>query len=152
MHTHLEAYEVILYRSYYYAFDHRCLALGASKAEMRAMLAHDATQAVKCSMPRIDRERYARSLFTFSGNADICDKIADGKIYLSENEIAQGIVPNPDVVNNRNRKSLTDQSIQTGEGVFVIPRGMFKGVSKAEEKYIKPLFEPYQIERYVKAN
>lgn len=132
----------------HYTFDHRCLALGASKAEMRAMLAHKDISVVTFKQPRIDRAKNSKGLLTFSGDAGICDKISEGKVYLLEEEIAQGIVPNPDVVNARNRKNLTDQSIETGEGVFVVPFGKFADIDEDETKYIKPLYEPYQMERY----
>jgi hypothetical protein len=68
-------------------------------------------------------------------------------------EEAQGIVPNPDVVNAKNiikisHKIRKQEDIHVGCGVFVIDNDFFRRLTKAEKKYIKPLYEPSQIRPY----
>lgn len=130
-----------------YQFDYRIITNGTDKNDMLALLSkkHGNT---KYNMPIINRKKYCDGLLTFSDNESLFDKIADGKTYLKDDEIAQGIVPNPDVVNSRNKKTLSDQSIQVGEGVFVVDKDKFTDGSESEKKYIKPLYEPYQMQRY----
>ncbi len=130
-----------------YKFEDWTLTAGASRLDMRQMLQHVSANSVKLITPTIKREE-KKGLLTFTENDGIFEKIVEGKTYLLDNEVAQGIVPNPDVVNNRNRKLLTDQTIKTGEGVFVVPVGYFSSVGEGEKKYIRPLYEPYQMERY----
>ena len=130
-----------------YQFDYRIITNGTEKTDMLALLSKKPGN-TKYRRPIINREKHYDSLLTFSDNESIFDKIANGKTYLKDDEIAQGIVPNPDVVNSRNRKNLSNQSIQIGEGVFVVDKDKFAGGSESEKKYIKPLYEPYQMRRY----
>ncbi len=74
-------------------------------------------------------------------------------ILNSKIEIAQGIVPNPDVVNNNNlikipQSKIKKEGIKAGDGVFVVSRDFFLKLSSKEKKYLKPLYEPYLIDRY----
>ena len=100
--------------------------------------------------PIIERASFVDKLLTFSGSdkSQIFEKISNNKSYLKNDEVAQGIVPNPDVVNSRNKKILTNSSIQIGEGVFVVDKDAFANCSEIEKKYIKPLYEPYQMKRF----
>jgi len=89
--------------------------------------------------------------FTFNNNiaSDILDRIKlKGNFYLTDKEVAQGIVPNPDIVNNRNIKLLESHKVNVGDGVFVVPKNYFKQLSTIEKKYLKPLFEPNEIDKY----
>jgi hypothetical protein len=94
--------------------------------------------------------------FTFNTNADevILNEIASVANYkFTDKEIAQGIVPNPDVVNNRNIVKIPEEIIQQygikcGDGVFVVRKGTFDNLSESEKKYIKPIFEPNEVSRY----
>lgn len=92
--------------------------------------------------------------FNTTENDWILNKIKSaGTERILKTELAQGIVPNPDVVNTRNIKIFTDKEIEkhnikVGDGVFVVPKGKFKYLSKAETKYIKPIFEPREVEKY----
>ena len=131
-----------------YTFDYRTLLAEATKIDMIDLLNKTKTENTKLLSPSFDRVALAGKLLTFSENDLIFEKIADGKVFLNEDEVAQGIVPNPDVVNSRNIKNLNNQGIQIGEGVFVVDKDKFVDVEKSEVKYIKPLYEPYQIKRY----
>lgn len=68
-------------------------------------------------------------------------------------EMAQGIVPNPDVVSSRALGSLPPEivrssGIRRGEGVFVVPREFFTRLPERERCFLKPLYEPVLAERY----
>lgn len=85
-------------------------------------------------------------------NADltlILDKIrAKQNFELDKKEVAQGIVPNPDVVNTRNiskfsKNEIKKNKIEVGQGVFVIDKDLIQN-----SKFIKPLFEPENFDRY----
>jgi len=99
---------------------------------------------------------YADGYITFANdtNSSILNKILGVEhIKLTEKEVAQGIVPNPDVVNTRNFKRFTKEDIlsnkiKVGDGVFVVKKGTFDGLGEIEKKYIKPIFEPNEVHRY----
>ena len=131
-----------------YTFDYRTLLAAAEKDDMLSLLKKQDTEKTKYLEPKIDRTALKDKLLTFSGNDDIFEKIANGKLYLQDNEVAQGIVPNPDVVNSRNIKNLTGTGIKIGEGVFVVDKSKFENLAPVEQKYIKPLYEPCQMTRY----
>ena len=67
---------------------------------------------------------------------------------LEEKEVAQGIVPNPDVITNRNiNENLQNMGINIGDGVFVIPKNTLK-ITQQEKQYLKPLFEVEHCNKY----
>lgn len=56
-------------------------------------------------------------------------------------------------MNNSNISKITkakilNENIKVGDGVFVVNKGYFKKLSVKEKNYIKPLFEPYLIDKY----
>ena len=72
----------------------------------------------------------------------------NGKIFLQDDEIAQGIVPNPDRITKRNiTENLETQGIKVGDEVFVVSKNSL-AISKDEEKYLKPLFEVEHCKKY----
>ena len=131
-----------------YIFDLRRLASGAKKEDIPHFLAKSNECRAEYLVPMINRQQYMARLLTFSGNTDIFCKMINGKLYLLDEEIAQGIVPNPDVVNSRNIAYVTDSSVKVGDGVFVVPYDYFDTLSPKEEKYLRPLYEPWQMVRY----
>jgi len=75
-----------------------------------------------------------------------------GVMYLEDDELTQGVVPNPDVVNSRNISKIPPDDVKkfginVGDGVFVVPKGFLK-VSKEERSYLKNLYDTGQIGRY----
>jgi len=132
-----------------YSFDYRTITHGSEREDMLALLAKQKRN-TKYLSPIIERASFVDKLLTFSGSdkSQIFEKISNNKSYLKNDEVAQGIVPNPDVVNSRNKKILTNSSIQIGEGVFVVDKDAFANCSEIEKKYIKPLYEPYQMKRF----
>ena len=93
--------------------------------------------------------------FSNSDTEELLEKIAakrnfelDGKL-----EVAQGIVPNPDVVSARSLeliplKKRQQEGIVAGQGVFVIENGYFQNPTAQEKRFLKPLYEPVDIDRY----
>lgn len=92
--------------------------------------------------------------FNTSESDWILNKIIQGGAErILESELAQGIVPNPDVINSRNfkkfsQKEIERNNIKIGDGVFVVPKGKFGKLNADEKKYIKPIFEPNEVEKY----
>ncbi len=131
-----------------YKFEHRILLSWSKRNDMISLLNKVKNDYTKFWNPTISRKKYINSLLTFSENWNILEKIESNKLYLDDKEIAQWIVPNPDVVNSRNIKNLTDKTIEIWEWVFVINKDKFNNLSEAEKKYIKPLYEPYLMQPY----
>ncbi len=99
----------------------------------------------------IEKQKYTDKPINFI-NAElelIISKIKSKQNFkLDKKEVAQGIVPNPDVVNSRNINKIPETKIikykiKLGQGVFVIEKGKFKN-----KKFIKPLYEPENFDRY----
>lgn len=93
--------------------------------------------------------------FNTDENSGLLDKIKTKHNFIIDpkKEIAQGIVPNPDVVNNNNILKLPParvkrENIKVGDGVFIIDKGFFGKLSAKESRYIKPVYEPYLIDKY----
>lgn len=131
-----------------YVFDHWRLNDGAGKDDVIDLISGNADCKCRYLTPSVKRKDLLGKMLTFSPADDLLAKIADGKEHLTEDEIAQGIVPNPDVVNSRNSHLVTDSSVQVGDGVFVVDKSKFANLDEAERKYVKPLYEPYQMDRY----
>jgi len=108
-------------------------------------------------LPTIKRESLTDKSLTFNTdeNSDLLNRIKAKHNFIIDpkKEIAQGIVPNPDVVNNNNILKLPAQRVKTenikvGDGVFILDKGYFNKLSVNESKYIKPIYEPYLIDKY----
>lgn len=87
--------------------------------------------------------------FTKSDYEELFNKIQKyGKFYLEEREVAQGIVPNPDIITKRNiSDEMVSKGIKVGDGVFVIEKD-FLNVCEHEKKYLKPLYEVEHFGKY----
>jgi len=100
---------------------------------------------------KIERDNLIDKTINFnnSNNETITDKIAKKQNFTLDNkEVAQGIVPNPDVVNNRNIVKISSEKvkkykIKSGNGVFVVDKEKFKN-----SKFLKPLYEPDSFSKY----
>lgn len=106
----------------------------------------------------LDRKNYDEEniiVFLNDINENIVRKMEKNKdiIYLGENEIAQGIVPNPDIIGKRNitkisNKNIKEYAIKIGDPVFVIPRNYFNTLTLEESKILKPLYETENVDKY----
>jgi len=79
--------------------------------------------------------------------------ISLGNFYLTDGEIAQGIVPNPDIINNRNilkipKDKINKYDIKLNDGVFVVNKNFFELVPQKEKKYLHKIYEPADISKY----
>ena len=68
-------------------------------------------------------------------------------------EIAQGIVPNIDVVSARSIDLIPaprrrSENIAVGDGVFVVDERTFPSPTVEEREFLKPLYEPTDVDRY----
>ncbi|MBL7086108.1 MAG: Eco57I restriction-modification methylase domain-containing protein [Candidatus Cloacimonetes bacterium] len=136
-----------------YKFDYRKLRDNATEfSDVSDLLNRNYTDKNIVLKPIIRKSELLNKLLIFNNPKieDILQKIR-GKEYfkLTEKEIAQGIVPNPDVVNSRNIKKISNKkvnkyNIKIGEGVFVIKKDLLKNT----KDFLKPLYEPKRIKRY----
>jgi adenine-specific DNA-methyltransferase len=139
-----------------YSFDYRKLEGNATLEDIFDVFHKNQNEKATYLQPTVLREKFKDKFLTFSSDANntLLSKIAAKGIYLTENEIAQGIVPNPDVINSKNIKQISQDkinnySIKVNDGVFIIGKNKFNYLPKEEQKYIKPLFEPTEIEKYI---
>ena len=116
-----------------------------------AILQHTKTDGIIYLSPIIKPSELINKTLTFvdSNQEKILEKMQNnGEFYLGENEIAQGIVPNPDVITNRNmNQNLKNTGVKIGDGVFVIPKHTL-AVTHKEKQYLKPLFEAQHCDKY----
>ena len=106
----------------------------------------------------LDRKNYNEEniiVFLNDINENIVRKMGKNKdiIYLGENEIAQGIVPNPDIIGKRNitkisNKNIKEYNIKIGDPVFVVPKNYFNTLTLEESKILKPLYETENVDKY----
>lgn len=141
-----------------YTFDYRKLnSYKATEKEAIAILSssnRDNNQ-TEYYTPTIRRNYFYDTIITFSNNTNILNLIEnhDKYIKLMDNEIIQGIVPNPDVVNSRNIKyipkdEIISDNIKIGDGVFVVNHNYFSSLKECEKRYIKELYEPTNCHKY----
>ena len=137
-----------------YTFDLRNL-LGSTFEDVLDLLNKKVTENVEYLRPHVEKTELIDRYLTFSIEDNLLSKIRhqNGVTYLLDNEVSQGIVPNPDVVNSRNIKniSIVDRerfNIAVGDGVFVVPTDFFSSLEPTEQKYVKRLYEPTACVRY----
>jgi adenine-specific DNA-methyltransferase len=140
-----------------YTFDYRRIKSKVNpKTQVDSILNLIDCEGVEVMNPVFSKEKYTDKNFIFStdNNDLVLNKIIESSDFkIENNEVFQGIVPNPDVVNSRNIKKFPDSkikkhNIKVGDGVFVLPINHFKKLSKEEKKYIKPVYEPKNVDRY----
>lgn len=136
-----------------YEFDFRVIdSDSASLKDAFSLLAGIPSGKYSLSKPEFNRAIFKSNLFVFNTTEreHLLIKIKRKQnFYLdSRTEVAQGIVPNPDVVNSRNIQKLNSSDVNVGDGVFVVDKGSFDYLGMPERKYIKPVHEPYLVDRY----
>lgn len=107
-----------------------------------------------------DREINKDNYFNFIRKdiANILNKLSNKDvIYLEDNEISQGIVPNPDKVNSRNIKKINVKTIEKynikeGDNVFVFPKDSLENLTYFERQFVKPTYDPSDMNRYIFPN
>ena len=90
--------------------------------------------------------------FTNSVNDIILNKLLEKRNFSldEKNEIAQGIVPNPDVLSKKSYSNYYADNLnyKVGEPVFILPKNHLKNLTQTEISFLKPLYEPTDLERY----
>lgn len=137
-----------------YQFDLRNL-LGSELEDVVQLLNKEQSPTTQYLEPTYDRIEMRDRYVTFSNDDCLLDKVKNtgNAIFLSDSEITQGIVPNPDVVNSRNIKRFSEEEIfkndiQIGNPVFIVPKKFFPNLSKLEKNLLKPIFEPVGFTKY----
>ena len=140
-----------------YTFDYRRVKSKVNpKLQIENILNKLDSEGIEIINPVFNKEKYLEKNFIFSTDKNdvVLNKIIESSDFkLEGNEVIQGVVPNPDVVNSRNIKKLSDtkikkHKIQVGDGVFVVPLNHFPKLSKEEKKYVKPVYEPKNLDKY----
>jgi adenine-specific DNA-methyltransferase len=141
-----------------YTFEHR--KLEGDKIDLQDVLnLLDGSKTEKSVLltPIITKSKLLDKPLTFNTDeySELLNKIKAKQNFFIDpkKEIAQGIVPNPDVVNNNNilkfpTERVKKENIKVGDGVFIIDKGFFGKLSSNESRYIKPVYEPYLINKY----
>ena len=131
-----------------YTFDYRALEAGAEKEDMFALL-HKQIRRTIYRTYKFSRTKFSNKLFTFSDNESIFDKISENKVYLQDDEVAQGIVFPQDFLDKKGAAKL-ENKYPIGSGIFGLSydeKNMLS-LSDNEKSIIKPYFTTEQIGRY----
>jgi len=130
-----------------YTFDYRKLNGNTILADTLDLLSKKANNKAIYLSPIIIRGNFKDSYLTFNSNDFILEKISSTALYLTGKEVANGIHPHYDFVNN---KLATLHNLRNGEGIF--------GLSETEKinlnllqnecRFVKPYYTTEQIHRY----
>lgn len=111
-------------------------------------------QYCECYLANISKDEYIDKFITFLKNEDeaIFNKIRNNvkNIFLTDNEIAQGIVAPQDFLNKKSRKKLGD-GYTIGEGIFVLSDEEKNNLNLTEEEIsdlIRPLYTSNEVMKY----
>src|SRR5690606_34749723 len=98
-----------------YSFDYRKLRGDTKLTDALDLLSKNKNNKAEYLLPKIIRKQFKNSFLTFSTNDAILDKISSNAIFLTEKEIAQGIVFPQDFLNKKNQMIL-GSNFFIGEG------------------------------------
>jgi N-6 DNA Methylase/TaqI-like C-terminal specificity domain len=104
----------------------------------------------------IDSATMIDQFLSFNENeiATLTEKLRQkAHFYLEKDDIAQGIVPNPDILNKNGLSIIGEKNAQArqvteGDGIFVLPKAFLKHLSEEETERLKPLYEPADYVRF----
>jgi hypothetical protein len=132
-----------------YKFDYRKISGDTTLADALDLLNRNANNKATYLFPQIARNGLKDKFFTFSSSDTFLDKIAEKGIYLTEKEVAQGIVFPQDFLNRKNQTILGGDFI-VGQGIFALINEEKTNLqlSKNELNLIKPYYTTEQIHRY----
>lgn len=134
-----------------YSFDYRKLiAYKATEKEAISIL-NKVSNNGECYRPIIRRVNFYGKNITFNQSTNIFDKITNYPhiIYLTNKEIAQGIVFPQDTLNKKNQQILGSE-FYVNQGIFVLNNSELESLSlnKNELSLIKPYYTNKNIEKY----
>jgi len=141
-----------------YMFDYRKLEGEKLRfLDVLDLLVNKSTAVTNFHNPQIEKIEYLNKNLTFGSNelTIILSKIKSKLNFelKEDTEVAQGIVPNPDVVSKKalNKIPISKQrryDISAGDPVFVVPTKYFNELSVDEKNVLKPLYEPTDVSRF----
>ncbi|WP_313381147.1 Eco57I restriction-modification methylase domain-containing protein [Proteiniphilum saccharofermentans] len=136
-----------------YSFDYRKLRGDTKLTDALDLLSKNKNNKAEYLNPSIIRAELKNTILTFSSHNIILGSMSVDATFLTDKEVAQGIVPNPDIVNSRNitkipQWKIAKCNINIGEGVFVVDKNKFANITENESKYVKPLVEPTDTCRF----
>ncbi|MDR2441728.1 MAG: Eco57I restriction-modification methylase domain-containing protein, partial [Planctomycetaceae bacterium] len=138
-----------------YIFDYRKLSGNTILNDVFDLLHKNKNGKTTYLQPTILRKNYNDKFLTF--NSDSIDlflnEISKNCVYLTEKEIAQGLVFPQDFLNKKNQKILGNNFVE-GQGIFALSDSEMKSLilSDSEMKLIKPYFTTEQIHKYYSDN
>jgi adenine-specific DNA-methyltransferase len=139
----------------YYSFDYRKIQADKPVYENAIQLLNK-TENENCIYleQNIIPKKALNQLLTFTNSVNdlILNKLIEKKNFSldEKNEIAQGIVPNPDVLSKKSYSNYYADNLnyKVGEPVFILPKNHLKNLNQTEISFLKPLYEPTDLERY----
>ncbi len=123
-----------------YYIDYRRLNGETKLSDVVSLLSKKEVPKVKYLKPKFKRQDFIGKFITFSPNESTLEKIANAEniIYLTPNEVANGIHAHYDFIN----KKLSEKSgFTTGEGIFGLSHDELKGLNLTKEEF--SLIKPY---------
>ena len=131
-----------------YGLDYRIMTEDATKEDMLALLNRQICRNTY-RIQKFSRTNYANKLFTFSENDVIFEKISVNKVFLQDDEIAQGIVFPQDFLDKKGAAKLENR-LPIGSGIFGLSNDEKDklNLSDNENSIIKPYCTTEQIGRY----
>ena len=137
-----------------YTFDYRKLtAFKATEKEAIAVLepSYKSYAKAECYTPTIRRTNFYGRNITFSQSDGILEAISNlsNVIYLTDKEIAQGVVFPQDTLNKRNQQKL-GSDFHVNQGIFVLTDYELDSLSLSpnELNLIKPYYTNENVKRY----
>lgn len=138
-----------------YTFKNQTFTVKKAKEEtIKKELIEGTNEVSNTIYPTVKRKDFKNSFLKFDNLDDkaILDKIGkSGNFKLDgKKEVAQGIVPNPDVLSKKAYElHYTDVPGYAPKApVFVIPINYLNGLNATEKQLLKPLFEPTELSKY----
>ena len=142
-----------------YSFDLRRLNKVASDfQDVENLLTGAKADGLEYLNPEFKRDKYQKLSYNFTGDANesILETIRSrgNFVFDSRTEVAQGIVPNPDVLSSQGFSNFTEREISElgivrGAPVFVVPKNHFNDPNQEERNLLKPLYEPSDVDQYL---
>ena len=131
-----------------YSIDRRVLLPGATKSDMIALLNKVDTPFTEYLMAPHSCGQPSDNPLTFSGDVALISKILRNKSFLSDEEVAQGIVFPQDFLDRRGQAKLGTHSV--GDGIFGLSMDEYHSMSlnDKERSLIKPYYTSSEIKRY----
>ena len=130
-----------------YTFDYRKLEGNTILADSLDLLNKRGNSKATYLFPIIIRSNFKNSYLTFNTHDSILEKISSAALYLTGKEVANGIHPHYDFVNN---KLAALHNLKNGNGIFGLSEAEKNNLNLMQDEYtlVKPYYTTEQIHRY----